>query len=70
MSKGFGSDLYRNMQKVRANGKDGVVFPVKANGKDGIVFGDPPLEVFGKTPAEKPKRPGVIARLRAALSSR
>lgn len=45
--KGFGTDLWKQMQKVRID-RDGTYrAPVKANGRDGIVIGDPPLDPLG-----------------------
>ena len=72
MAKGFGEDLYRQMQKVRID-KDGTFrAPIKANGTDGIVFGDPPLADARPDPAEPGasapvKAPGLLNRIRAAL---
>lgn len=67
MAKGFGSDLHKNLQKVRFNQHGGLEAPVKANGKDGIVVGDP---AFSASPAKKEARPGFFSRVRTLLRSR
>lgn len=61
----FQNPLWEQIQKVRANGKDGIQMPVKANGTDGIVIGDPPL--FVPPTVEKAERPGLLRRLLARL---
>lgn len=56
--KPFGQDLYRHLQGVRANGKDGIVIPVPrvtANGTDGINLGESRFEAAAG--------PGFLARL-------
>ena len=37
--KGFGSDLWKNLQAVKLSKDGGLEAPVRANGKDGIVVG-------------------------------
>lgn len=60
---GFGSDLWKQMQKVRID-KDGTFrAPVTADGKEGIVIGDPPLDPLGR----HPQKPGLLARIRAKI---
>ncbi|WP_146207237.1 hypothetical protein [Nocardioides silvaticus] len=37
--KGFGSDLWKNMQALKLNKHGAIEAPIRANGKDGIVVG-------------------------------
>lgn len=60
---GFGSDLWKQMQKVRIE-KDGTLrAPVKVTGEDGIVIGEPPLDPL----AQRTRKPGLVARVLAKL---
>ena len=49
--KGFGSDLWKNVQSVKFD-KDGALHvPVRANGKDGIVVG---VDAIARSEATRP----------------
>ena len=71
MGKAFGEDFYGKvhgqMRKVRID-RDGTFrAPVKADGKDGIVVGDPPIMDFRRDLPATSERPGLLARVRAAV---
>jgi hypothetical protein len=69
-SKGFGSDLWKNVRAVRID-KDGTFrVPVRANGRDGIAIGVDAVEQAGVSP-ESPAAPaGLWRRLRDRLRRR
>lgn len=65
-NSGFGSELWKQMQKVRID-RDGTFrAPVKANGKDGIVIGDPPLDPLGMRRASPV--PALLHRLKVRIA--
>lgn len=37
--KGFGSDLWRNLQAIKLGKDGGIAAPVRANDRDGVVVG-------------------------------
>jgi hypothetical protein len=70
--KGFGSDLWKNVQAIRLGKDGGIEAPVRANGRDGIVVGvDRVAEVDARLPdATTPSSPGFVRRLLNRLRRR
>jgi hypothetical protein len=70
--KGFGADLWKNVQAIRLGKDGGIEAPVRANGRDGIVVGvDRVAEADARThDAATPSSPGFVRRLLKRLRRR
>jgi hypothetical protein len=70
-NKGFGSDIWKNVQAVRFGKDGGIEAPVRANTRDGIVIGNDAIAANDASRgAEARPRPGRLRRLLAWTARR